>query len=288
MRSNSGFWLTSLAVVALGCESPTSSGTAVADTTTADSTLSGTDAADSAGIDGPGTDIADTGSTDAPDTADASCTGADICGTGAFCNDLGHCCPALGCGPQCPNGILIDANGCDTCQCAPAKTLSYFTTCGYPVCAGNWSPTTGVPLCTTEQAGATCSTEGQQCDAKTGCGVFLKCAASDPKAAGCPKSRASLKSDVHYLDAAERQSLAAELLDTRLATYRYTAGGRQAPRHLGFLIDDQPNSPAVDAKRDMVDLYGYLSLSVATLQEQQKQIEQLRTEIQELRNRCGP
>jgi hypothetical protein len=29
-------------------------------------------------------------------------------------------CPALGCLPACPNGVLKDKNGCDTCQCAPA------------------------------------------------------------------------------------------------------------------------------------------------------------------------
>jgi hypothetical protein len=28
-------------------------------------------------------------------------------------------CPGLGCFPSCPNGILKDTNGCDTCQCAP-------------------------------------------------------------------------------------------------------------------------------------------------------------------------
>ncbi len=285
MHRNSLRCLTAVACLAAltsACDSPSNSGAAVADTTTTDSQLAGTDAVT------PGTDVADTGSTDAPDStaADASCIGADICGVGAFCNAQGHCCPGLGCAPQCPNGILIDANGCDTCQCAPAKNLSYFTTCGYPVCSGAWTPTTGVPLCTTEQAGAACTTDGAQCDAKAGCGQFLKCAASDPKAVGCPKSRASLKSEIRYVDSAERQKLAAELLDTRLATYRYAAGGPEAPRHLGFLIDDQPNSPAIDAQRDMVDLYGYLSLSVATLQEQQRQIEQLRAEVQALKTRC--
>jgi Antistasin family len=29
-------------------------------------------------------------------------------------------CPGLGCFPSCPNGILKDSQGCDTCQCAPA------------------------------------------------------------------------------------------------------------------------------------------------------------------------
>lgn len=28
-------------------------------------------------------------------------------------------CPGLGCAPACPNGVLKDNNGCDTCQCAP-------------------------------------------------------------------------------------------------------------------------------------------------------------------------
>jgi hypothetical protein len=32
----------------------------------------------------------------------------------------GPTCPALGCNPYCPNGVLKDQNGCDTCQCAPA------------------------------------------------------------------------------------------------------------------------------------------------------------------------
>ncbi len=300
--------------------------------------------------------------------ADASCKTGGTCGTGEFCNPAGVCCPGLGCGPQCPNGVLLDAKGCETCTCAPpvakgcnplsmspiaqcsateycalasgqcsssqgtctampngcteqyqpvcgcdGKTygnacaaaalgmnvasngacqppvaLTYFTTCGYPVCSGDWLPTKDVPLCTTEQLGAGCSIDGQKCDAKAGCGQFLLCASSDPKLAGCPKSRAKFKSDVRYVDSAERQRLAAELLDTRLATYRYTAAGAQGPRHLGFMIDDQPHSNAVDAQRDMVDLYGYLSLSVATLQEQQKQIESLRMEVQQLKSQCAP
>jgi hypothetical protein len=32
----------------------------------------------------------------------------------------GTVCPGLGCAPQCSNGVLKDANGCDTCTCAPA------------------------------------------------------------------------------------------------------------------------------------------------------------------------
>jgi Antistasin family len=35
-------------------------------------------------------------------------------------SDAGPPCPGLGCDPQCPDGVLKDGNGCDTCQCAPA------------------------------------------------------------------------------------------------------------------------------------------------------------------------
>lgn len=336
-----------------------SAGTADA-STTQDSSSGGSDAS-----------TADAAASDAssPDTAaaDAGCkvTG---CGTGEFCNSSGNCCPALGCNPNCPYGILLSDKGCDTCQCkpAPAKTcnplsmspvaqcaatefcavpdgvcgssegkctlkpsvctkelkqvcgcdaktydnpclaaaagvsiaksgacvppatgLNFYVSCGYPVCGAEWQPTPGVALCTTEQVGAPCTSEGQTCDPKMGCGQMFVCAKSDPKLQGCPKSRAKYKADITYIDGTQRQRLAAELLDTRLATYRYTAAGPAGKRHLGFIIDDQPLGAAVDPQRDMVDLYGYLSLSVATLQEQQQQIHQLRQELQDLRAQCG-
>lgn len=73
----------------------------------------------------PATDAAndtasDTGADSGDSSAtDAGCSATQLCGMGMFCNDKGNCCPALGCNPQCPNGPLLDANGCDTCQCAP-------------------------------------------------------------------------------------------------------------------------------------------------------------------------
>jgi hypothetical protein len=52
----------------------------------------------------------------------------------------------------------------------------------------------------------------------------------------------------------------------RLATWRY----KQDPskERLGFIIDDNERSVAVDGRRDMVDLYGYTSLAVAAIQNQ--------------------
>ncbi len=40
-----------------------------------------------------------------------------------------QCCPALGCDPMCPNGVLKDAKGCDTCQCAPTTTCNVDADC---------------------------------------------------------------------------------------------------------------------------------------------------------------
>lgn len=45
------------------------------------------------------------------------------------CPTEGGACPALGCDPACPNGVLKDANGCDTCQCAPASDAGGTGTC---------------------------------------------------------------------------------------------------------------------------------------------------------------
>ena len=98
-------------LVLAACTAATGSGTAVSDDTTSDSILSGTDASDTAVTDAILTDTT---------ALDAGCAVNDVCSMGSFCNAKGVCCPGLGCGPQCPNGILLDENGCETCTCAPA------------------------------------------------------------------------------------------------------------------------------------------------------------------------
>jgi hypothetical protein len=162
--------------------------------------------------------------------------------------------------------------------------LKFYQTCGDPVCGSPSKPPTGLPACVSETVGASCTTEGALCEPTSAtCGEKLLCAKSDPKANGtCPISLARWKSDIRYVDDAKRQQLAAELLQTRLATYHYNWDtGRE---HLGFLIDDQPlGAKAVDPERNMVDLYGYLSLSVATLQQQQAEIEALKAEVRTLK-----
>ncbi|MBM4346393.1 MAG: hypothetical protein FJ100_23705 [Deltaproteobacteria bacterium] len=199
--------------------------------------------------------------------------GAPVCGCDGKTHD--NACGAAGAGTNVASNGACGAN---------AVTLKWYMTCGAPVCGG-WTPKNNVPLCTTEAAGDPCKMPGGQCDPKDSCNALLVCADKDPKAGGmgCPISKAKYKSDIRYVQAAEARDLATRLLATRLATYKYTAQGPNAPTRLGFIIDDDPGSPAVDPERDMVDLYGYLSMAVATLQQQGKEIESLRREVASLK-----
>jgi protein tyrosine phosphatase (PTP) superfamily phosphohydrolase (DUF442 family) len=68
-----------------------------------------------------------------------------------------------------------------------------------------------------------------------------------------------------------------------LATWHYRAEDDAAREHLGFIIDDNPESPAVARTGEHVDLYGYTSMAVAAIQAQQKQIAALEAEVAALR-----
>jgi hypothetical protein len=51
-------------------------------------------------------------------------------------------CPALGCNPYCPDGVLKDVNGCDTCQCVPGDAgadAEEVGTDGGDCCPVGWS-----------------------------------------------------------------------------------------------------------------------------------------------------
>ena len=96
-------------------------------------------------------------------------------------------------------------------------------------------------------------------------------------------SQRAFKDDVVYLTDRERQELARQALQIPLARYRYRQEPASARRRLGFLIDDQPNpSPAVMEDRLHVDEYGYTSLLLVTLQQQAKEIAELRRRLERL------
>lgn len=91
-----------------------------------------------------------------------------------------------------------------------------------------------------------------------------------------------VKKDIRYLSPDDVAAMGSETLRLRLATYEYKAAPYAGRRHLGFIIEDSPNVPAVDRDGDMVDLYGYTSMLLATTQAQQRQIEALSKQVESL------
>jgi hypothetical protein len=124
------------------------------------------------------------------------------------------------------------------------------------------------------------------------CGTkFPYCSVLPTGEIGCNNgtvSRRAYKDDITYVEDDERAELAQEALDIRLARYRYKTEDVGAQRHLGFIIDDLPSpSPAVAADGSHVDLYGYTSMLLATVQEQQDQIRALRERVDALEKGAG-
>jgi hypothetical protein len=134
--------------------------------------------------------------------------------------------------------------------------------------------------------GTSCTKEGDSCavEAPQECGqTVIECRNSvwNLPNGGCPISSASFKRDIAYVDQEEAERLRQDLMSVRLAKYRYKTGD-DAP-HLGFIIEDMPpGSPAVLPSRERVDLYGYVSMAVATLQRQEKEIDALKAEVTRL------
>ncbi|WP_438006450.1 tail fiber domain-containing protein [Sorangium sp. So ce321] len=160
--------------------------------------------------------------------------------------------------------------------------LRWYVTCGDPVCGGH-RPNPEVAPCTDQKEGASCVALDAACDPGNDCNSHLLCTTSDPTLAGCPRSRARYKHDIQYLPASELARVHDELVRMPLATWRYNHEGERGREHLGFIIDDDPASPAVAGDGDHVDLYGYTSMAVAAVQVQEKQIAALQQEIAALR-----
>jgi hypothetical protein len=184
--------------------------------------------------------------------------------------------------------VSTDAGGCDACSdyvttdCdagCPANTVCVTRNQGVQVVSGCYP----LPACA--------------CSGKSACECIGSCVCSGPGSTcqagnngitctGGAISRREFKTDITYVDDAERASLASQALETRLAEYRYKTEPDGHKRHLGFIIDDMPNaSPAVQADRTHVDLYGYTSMLLATVQEQQRQIDDLKQQVADLKKR---
>ena len=157
-------------------------------------------------------------------------------------------------------------------------------TCGAPVCrvgSGDGGPLTDDGGAPCPPLGSSCSAQGQTCGdpATAPCGAVEICDTQQQRI--CPVSSRKFKDDIQYVDSAGLQHLHDETLGIRLATYNYKAQiADPNPKHLGFIIEDRPpQSSAVDWSHERVDLYGYLSMVVATMQVQEKEIAELRREL---------
>jgi hypothetical protein len=156
--------------------------------------------------------------------------------------------------PLCPDGCKLEGHCPKTCHCPEG-----WTACGNSYCDPKQTCCVGMP--------------------------FI-----EPTCWGgniCPISRREYKTDIDYLDAGARERLAGELLKFRLATYQYKPGVADGERHLGFIIDDVGQSPAVAPSGERVDLYGYTSMAVAALQTQAQQIARLEHEVASLRSQLA-
>jgi len=163
--------------------------------------------------------------------------------------------------------------------------FEWYATCGDPSCQVPDPDDPNVTNCTDQAAGQPCDTIDESCE-PTGdtCGAVLLCTDEDPTHSGnCPRSLAAYKRDIHYADDAELARTHDELMRFRLARWRYKTEAAGAREHLGFLIDDVPDSAAVASDGGHVDVYGYASMTVAALQVQAKRIDALEREVKALR-----
>lgn len=178
------------------------------------------------------------------------------------------------------------ASGADAGSDSGSSPLHWYESCGAPVCGVGPDPydSPDIDNCTNEKAGAACAEEGDRCDGVLGCGATLICTTSDPtmRPGGCPISRSRYKEDIAYLSEPELRAFHAQLLSLPLASYRYKQAPGAGPQ-LGFLIEDI--EPSVAVSGDHVNMYGYLSMAVAAIQVQQRQIEALQRELRRLRAR---
>jgi hypothetical protein len=193
-----------------------------------------------------------------------------------------------------PDGSSVTDSGSDSD--AVASSLHWYLTCGDPVCpapnvdAGADGGAADAGTC--PGIGANCSTLGQTCGGPTSCNSVETCLDHDPLApggGGCPMSSRRFKDDIEYLGPEQLERLHDEVLRMRLASYNYK--GQYAdpnPKHLGFIVEDNPRSLSVDRGHDRVDVYGYLSMVVATMQVQEKEISELKRELAEARQGTNP
>lgn len=189
--------------------------------------------------------------------------------------------------PMCKAGEdSFELPGIEPAICCVPDTqskLSWYRTCGAPVCGNPNQQPSDLPACDSHKAGEACSDEGSECDLQDDCSTHLICASSDPTQGpgGCPISRQESKVDIHYLDATELARKHEEVLGLSIAQYTYKNDPKAEPR-LGFIIEDVEPSAFVEEARNRVDLYAYTSAVIAAMQVQEARIRELEAQVRKL------
>ena len=207
--------------------------------------------------------------------AGQACSGSSTCAYNASNCMCDHYCRQF---PIPPPPCNPDAGVSQYC-CDLTGSATWHCFDGVPYCASN-RPSVGDP-CT---SGDPCAiTPADECGQ-----TLLACngTAWQVNMETCPISTARAKRDINYLGQDDILRLRDALLGVKLATYKYKLG--DPSEHLGFIIEDmQAGSPAVLASRERVDLYGYLSMAVAAIQQQQRQIDLLEQRLERVEHgRC--
>jgi hypothetical protein len=110
--------------------------------------------------------------------------------------------------------------------------------------------------------------------------VRMTCLSQPPDDGVCPTSSRSAKRNIQYVAGSERQVLAKEVLDVKLARYHYRDAKKPGLK-LGYILEDHPSASFSGDGR--VDLYAYMSAVVALAQEQQAEINALKAEVAALK-----
>mgnify|MGYP002632784036 CR=1 FL=1 len=158
------------------------------------------------------------------------------------------------------------------------------------------------PLCSTDDlaAGDTCDRTGDRCvlEPAVACDSdptnqirsanYLHCQAEDFESGECPQSSRDVKLGIHHLADHERRKVSEQVLAIDLATYRYRDNEGPEGQQLGFIIQET-DGPFLQQGGERVNLYAYISAVVATVQQQQEEIEALKAELHQLqRSQADP
>ena len=176
----------------------------------------------------------------------------------------------------------------------PKDLICHCTNCiSYPLphCSGDPTWRCDVPNTDAQcpagkpNLGSPCSAAGKSCKYHCGNDGARLCKNSVWYAAQgspCPVSSRHAKRDITYLSNRDAEAIARRLLRVKLATYHYRDPTLGRDRKLGFILEDVGRSYAGDPARGRVDLYGYTSMLLATVQAQQRTIKKLQRQVKAL------